>query len=153
MSTYATAAEATTYCTTYRLDALASDTADAYLVCASVAIDRLYGARFIGQKTTDSALQWPRTVSSNTDTFGNERDFTIIPVEVVNATIELAVMLQDGLDPYAQPAAPSTEDKIKIDVIEISTKSAGTAIAPLYKIGVILSPLLGAFQTMRLVRG
>jgi len=162
IDTYASTAEATDYCTLVGIDQLGS--AEASLKQATIAIDRLYGARFIGVKEQlDQPLHWPRRPTASNidqstdwfivDSFGNYRNFTGIPTEVKQATIELAVMIEAGTNPYAQPAAQVTDETVELDVIKTSKKySTGYAAEPLYKLSVILASLLQAGVVIRKVR-
>lgn len=139
--------------------------AEASLKRATLAIDRLYGARFIGFKATlQQPLLWPRHPTMETvdtengayvvDSHGNYRDFTGIPVEVQHAVTELAVMLEAGYDPYVQPEPTVTEESVEVDVIKQSRKFQGVGhrVNEMHKIDVILSPLLHRGSSIRLVR-
>lgn len=156
VDTYITEEDAETYCTAYGLSAL--DDGETYLRQATVAIDRLYGGRFIGTRTEiTQTLQWPRTVTPEGDVYGNARDFSAIPIEVAQATAELAVMLEaDALDPYAQPD-PLVKSKTEtVDVISEQIEySPGVPyrLEPMHKITTILAPLLNVRGAVRLVRG
>lgn len=159
---YASTIEADDYCALAGIDPLG--TAEASLKQATLALDRLYGARYIGIKEQlDQPLHWPRrptaaNIDQSTDwfvfdAFGNYRNFTGIPAEVKQATIELAVLIEAGTNPYAQPASQVTDETVELDVIKTSKKySTGYAAEPLYKISVILAPLLQAGVVIRKVR-
>lgn len=136
---------------------------EAALKQATKAIDRLYGARFIGTKESSTQpLAWPRVVGLSlegpthwitTDAFGNPRDFSTTPIEVEQATCELAVMIDASVDVYAQPQPRVTLDRVKVDVIETSQQYAGGGhmVDPLFKIKLILAPLLWQ-PTLKFVR-
>lgn len=102
---------------------------------ATLAIDRLYGGRFKGVKTDDlQALQFPRDTS------------TTIPQAVEHATVELAVLMANGLNPYVQPDPVVTEETVELDVLKQSRKFASNGYSSnfLHKINVILAPVLYA---------
>ncbi len=145
------------------LDALSNPQTS--LVQATMALDRLYGSRFIGRKAQlDQKLAWPRIPTSSdvsvsddwyyTDSFGNYRDFNSVPAEVIQATVELAVLLEAGFDLYAQPEPLVLELKEKLDVLETQAKFASPRRdeGNLYKINVILAPLLSQGGTIKAVR-
>ena len=149
-NSYADAAMATEYCVLAGISALA--TPEPSLKKATIAIDRLYGARFIGTRlVVGQALAWPRGVS--TDSFGDYRSSSVTPIEVQQATIELAVMSEAGTDAYAQPEPLVTGEKNEAGDAKVSTTYAfGYAVNPLNKISVILAPLLASTGLIRMVR-
>lgn len=134
------------------------------LIQASTAIDRIFGARFIGYKTNSTQkLAWPRVPTTEqetpngfyfVDSLGNIRDYSVVPEEVLQATVELAILIEEGTDIYAQPQANVVEEKTKIDVLETSFKyvDVGYKVVPLYKINLILSPLLISRNGFKVVR-
>lgn len=136
----------------------------ASLIQASTAIDRIFGARFIGYKTNSTQkLAWPRipTGAQETpdgyyfvDSQGNIRDYSVVPEEILQATVELAILIEEGTDIYSQPQANVVEEKTKIDVLETSFKyvDVGYKVVPLYKINLILSPLLVSRNGFKVVR-
>jgi hypothetical protein len=150
---YISDADAASYIALMGLDTL--DDAEPLLRRATQAVDRLYGARFIGSKADSTqALLWPRIVPDGIDADGNVRDFTSIPVELANATVELALLIQDEANVFAQPEPQVTEQSVKVDVIQKTVKYAGTyAPNALHSVVLVLRPLLASSASMRLVRG
>jgi hypothetical protein len=164
-NTYCTEAEAAEYIDLVGGDELSD--AEPLLKRATMAIDRLYGAQFIGRKqNTTQALQWPRTGYGvpiaydqgyyTTDADGNPRDLNVIPLEVKQATIEMAMILDaEEYDPYTQPEARLESSSVQIAVIKVdSTFKSGTGYAadPQYKIRLVLRPILEPAGMIRLVR-
>jgi len=161
-NTYALEAFAIEYAAAAGLEPLAE--AELSLKRATLGIDRLYGARFIGTKTTgEQLLMWPRRPAGPifditpdwylVDSFGNYRNFTELPVELSQATVELAVMIEAGEDIYAQSAPFVVSDTLKVDVIELSqTYQRGYQVSSTSRIALILAPLLAAPGQIRLVR-
>lgn len=144
-NTYIELDDALDYLETYGPDGAIVD--EASLAKATLAIDRLYRGRFKGVKTAeDQPLEFPRNGS------------TTIPSAVAQATAEMAVLIFDDEDVYAQPQPMMTEERVKIDVIETSKKYSGAGYYSnfLYRIQVILSPVLyglGGISTVEVVRG
>jgi hypothetical protein len=105
---------------------------------ATLALDRLYYGRFLGSKTSAAQpLEFPR---------GGE---TTIPTAVAHATAELALLLQDGFDPYAAPPATIVETSFEVDGISRKTKYATSdAVNRLYKLDVILAPYLTLAESL-----
>lgn len=161
---YISVADAAAYCELAGLDSLGVDTAESSLKQATLALDRLYGARFIGLKEQLSqALAWPRRpttaqVDSSqdwyvVDSFGNYRDFSGIPTEVKQATVELAVLIEAGTNPYVQPEPVVTTETVEVDVIKQSRSyQAGYRTDPLFKVTAVLAPLLATGYSIKLVR-
>ena len=161
-NTYVDEAAAAEYCELAGLDALANP--ETSLKRATLALDRLYGGRFIGVKASIAqALAWPRRPTASqvdasqdwyvVDSFGNYRDFNGIPVEVQQATVELAVLIEDGKDVYLQPEPRVVSESVELDVIKQSrTYLSGYMVTPLNKVNVILAPLLTRAGSIRLVR-
>lgn len=118
------------------------------LARASTYLDRIYGARYIGSRTTGAQpLYWPRVVTSYYDSVGNYRsDFlsTEVPVELGYAATELAAkMFNDDFDVFAQPAPMVTEESKSIDSLSISRKYATPySTNAFYSLDLILAPLL-----------
>ena len=120
--------------------------AEADLKRATLAMDRLYGGHFMGVKTNAAQpLEFPR--DGDTD----------IPTALQHATIELAMLMVNGLDVYAQPDPLVTKESVVVDVIEKSVEYASpTATNKLHKVQLILRPLLvgtSAFLSVDVVRG
>jgi hypothetical protein len=163
---YVSVADAAIYCAAQGLDALSDP--ETLLKRATVAIDRLYGGRFIARKiATAQLLGWPRSEGYSfsadengyfyfIDSDGNPRNTQIIPPEVVQATIELAVVLDRGeIDPYAQPNPMVKSEDIQVDVIKTTRSFAapsGYASDPLYIITLILRPVLKNGGYIKFVR-
>lgn len=139
---------------------------EALLKQATLALDRIYGGRFIGRKMTSTQLlHWPRNpdgrMSSNEEGFyfidsdGNFRVYTETPTEIKQATIEIAMMLDAFVDVYAQPEPRVENEQTQIDVIKISKtykQSGGYAVDALHTISLILRPLLNQSSSIRAVR-
>lgn len=161
VDTYISLEDAETYITTYIDDTFTIEDDAAFEVLlrqATTVIDRLYGGRFIGTKeTVDQTLQWPRIVDPEQDSFGNVRDFTETPIELGQATCELALLMDDDVDPYAQLSAPVVKRSIEVDVIKSSYEVLSGSYErtdPLYKVTTVLAPVLvSSASSMRLVRG
>lgn len=88
----------------------------AALVRASAALDGRYGARFAGVKTGGRAqeLAWPRTGAYDACA-GEEVDSATVPVEVENATYEMALieLLTPGaLSPVITPGRITKREKV-----------------------------------------
>lgn len=126
---------------------------------ASKALDRLYGNRYLGfRQIATNILYWPRVFADArphgegefryiiTDSDGNARNLYGIPYELGQATVELALMLENGEDIYAQPNPFLTKEINKVDtlVAEREYKNTGNlySIDPRYHIKLILRPLL-----------
>ena len=128
--TYISLADARQYCVDNGLNSLPEDDAiaEALLKRAAKAIDRRWGNRFIGMKHTISQkMAWPRDVNiSGTfrsqgenwlytlDSDGNPRLFNDIPVEVGEAQVEMALLIDAGEDP---PAAIGCGNALAVEVI------------------------------------
>jgi hypothetical protein len=113
---------------------------------ATLALDRLYGSRFISAKTDSTQpLQFPR--AGDTD----------IPIEVEQATAELAALISNDTNPYVQPDPLVSEESVEIDVIKQSRRFADAYRSnPLYQVTLILSPWLlasGGLRFADVVRG
>lgn len=134
---YVSVGDAEMYITTY-IDSTFSVTDDEEfeipLKQATLAIERIYGGRFIGTPTEpDQALHFPID------------DATDIPAAVEQATSELAFLIaNDEFDPYSQPGGAVKKRDVKVDVIDISLEYGDKAAAsnPLYKIDLVLAPYL-----------
>jgi len=109
---------------------------------ATLAIDRLYGGRFSGYITSPTQdLLFPRN-----------GDLTI-PKAVAHATVELAVLLNGGTNPYAAPEPALTEEQVEVDVLKQVRKFAGGGYAadPLHKITTILAPVLSGSAGLSMI--
>lgn len=170
--TYITLDDARTYAATYSYTQLPTDdtVADKLLRQATLALDRIYGNRYIGTKQqSNQSLYWPRVFGSeNTyeaefgfvivDSDGNPIQFDVIPENLGWAEVELALLQQAGVSLYAQPPAAIIKERDKIDVLETEStygvRGSGTPWSeqPLYNVTLILRPLLkpvGQYQTYR----
>lgn len=148
---YISVEDANTYLAMFGL-ALPADEAlaEGLLKRATMAIDRVYGSRFIGVRYSDKPLEWPRISAAYSM---NNRYLEDIPNEVAYATAEFALMLDAGFDPYAQPAAAITETSVTVDVISTSEKyAAPRRTDTMYNITVILQPVLKTGGALSLVR-
>jgi hypothetical protein len=162
-NTYISQADAEAYADLAGLDALTDPVKS--LKQATLALDRLYGARFIGLKDNlEQPLMWPRRPTSSdvdsatdyylVDSFGNYRSFTGIPIEVAHATVELAMLIESGTNVYAQSDPVVKQETIEVDVIRTSRTyhDIGYRTNFLHKIHVILAPLLTSAASFKLVR-
>lgn len=120
-----------------------------YLKRAAIYLDRLFGARYRGNRTIGSqVLYWPRTQLNYYDALGNYRsDFGTdsVPAELGQAQVELVALLYQGLDVFVQPDPMVKKEVVKLEGIETSVEYAsasGFAPNPLYKIELLLAPLL-----------
>lgn len=152
-NTYVSEADADTYIELMGLAELSAP--EALLKRATQALDRLYGSRFIGSKATSTqALAWPRIVVEDIDSDGNARNFTGIPTEVANATVELALLMDSGSNVFAQPEPMVTKETVQVDVISQSREYASAFSAnALHSVALVLRPLLASTFGARLVRG
>jgi len=159
--TYISYADAVTYATNNGLTLGANQSAtEALLKQATVSMDRIYGNKYLGQKDTiTQPLAWPRLVGSGRphgdgewlyvtyDSDGNPRDFSGLQPELGQAQTELAALVQAGQDIYAQPNPSVSAFTNKVASLEESKTLAnaqGWQQNPLYKISLILRPLLVA---------
>lgn len=160
--TYITLANARAYVSAAGLTPLPTNDADAesLLKKATITLDRVYGSQYIGMKATIAQpLAWLRSFAAQQphgtgewpyitfDSIGNPRDFSQLQPELGQAQCELAVMIQGGVDPYAQPEPFLSVERSKVSSLEQEKqyKSAqGYRADPLYKVALILKPLLKA---------
>jgi len=159
VDTYISLANAQAYASANGLTLGANDSAtESLLKQATVALDRIYGNRYLGEKDTASQpLAWPRLVGSGRphfegeslyvtyDSDGNPRDFSGLQPETGYAQVELAAMVQASVDIYAQPAPAVSAFTNRVASLEESKTLAnaqGWQQNPLYKISLILRPLL-----------
>jgi hypothetical protein len=157
--TYISLEDARTYCTNMGVGPLPTEDADAeaLLKRAAKALDRRWGNRFIGVKSSLSqAMAWPRDVAVTgayrgqgeswaytLDSDGNPRDFNSIPVEMGEAQVEMALFIEAGEDPLQQNAPTMSEYSVTVDVISETKKYAHSYQQPaFYNVLVILRPLL-----------
>ena len=139
-NTYASEAHALAYTTLMGLEEL-TDT-EALLKRATRALDA-YSSRFVGEQS-DSAqpLEWPRTTHDG------------IPSKIADATVELALMLQNSVNVFAQQAPFVTSESVEVDVISTSkTYAAPHREDTLYRISMLLNKYLTSSSSVRLVRG
>jgi hypothetical protein len=170
--TYLSLADARTYVTANGLTPLplVDAEAESLLKRATTTIDRIYGAKYLGSKEDmTQPLAWPRLVGTGyphsdgeslfvtIDSDGNPRDFSGLQPELGQAETELAVMLQAGVDPYAQPDPFLSMERNKVSALEQEKQykgSQGYRADPLYKIGLILRPILElAVGSISITRG
>lgn len=162
IDTYISLADAKTYAAANGLTLASTDPAiEIQLKQATQAIDRIYGARFLGQKDTkEQTLAWPRNYFGSevprahgegewpyvtVDSDGNPRDFSGLQPETGYATVELAALIQNGVNIYAQPDAALSGLRVKVATLEEDRQyknAQGYRTDPLYKIALILRPLL-----------
>lgn len=165
-NSYVDQSEADAYCADMGLDAISDDQ---LLIRATKWIDRTYANRFIGMRVnTTQTLNWPRVPDGDVyytdqgfttiDSDGNYIHLDTIPNYVKEATIEAALMLQDGSEVYSQPSPAVSEESSEVDVLK-STKKYAAPFKPstagdvdLYKIELILRPVLKQKGTIKLVR-
>lgn len=167
VDTYITVADANTYLTGAGLDELDSTDDEKFLKQATKAIDRRYAPRWLGVKSLSTqSLNWPRFITNQFayyqyNAFGDLMSWNSesIPTELGEATAELALMLQNGFDPYAPIAPAITEASEKVDVIQTTYKFDKAFIDlsdEWTKIDLILAPLLGSAKgqgSLTMVRG
>lgn len=150
-NSYATAAQADTYASDRGLSAWTGDTAtkEAALIRATDYIEATYREAWLGyRKTATQALSWPR---SNVEVDLYPIASTIVPVEVRNATIELAIraLSEDLLADQTQRVK-----REKVDVLEIEYADGSDATKRYPFVSRMLSPYIyggsaegGAFST------
>lgn len=170
--TYISLADARTYVTANGLTPLplVDAEAEALLKRATTTMDRIYGAKYLGSKANMTQyLAWPRFVGTGyphstgeslyvtIDSDGNPRDFNGLQAELGYAETELAVMLQAGVDPYTQPEPFLSMERSKVSALEQEKQfkgAQGYRQDPLYKIGLILRPILElAVGSVSITRG
>jgi hypothetical protein len=162
VDTYITLADARAYVTANGLTPLPTVDADAetLLKKSRLTMDRIYSNRYLGMKRTISQpLFWPRIFAQGTphgvnewpytivDSDGNPRDFTQTPPEMGYAQVEMSNLFQTNVDPYAQPDAKTNFVRDVVGSLEhqVRTSDANShRVDPLYKISLILRPLLNA---------
>lgn len=161
-NSYSTYAEYVDYCDLTGRTPVEQTLIEPSLIQATLSLDRKYGGRFIGRKqSATQPLQWPRSpVGSRTidtpdglfftDADGNYRNFNEVPVEVKQATCEIALGILDGNDLLSQESPTVTEETVQLDVISTTTKynAAYQSKTPMtYLTDVILRPLLAPTAT------
>jgi len=163
VDTYISLADARTYVAVQGLTPLPILDADAeaLLKRATIALDRNYGNRYLGIKVSETqTLAWPRNYINSVvniphfegewpyvvvDSDGNPRDFSGLQPETGYAETEMAVMLQANVDLYAQPDPYLSQIRQKVSSLEEEKQfkgNQGYRVDPLYKITLILRPLL-----------
>ena len=168
--TYTTLTDARTYIAAQGLSELPTDDteADVLLRKAAKALDRRWGNRYLGMKETMSQpMAWPRNVGQvgtyrgegetwgyTIDSDGNPRDFSGYPLELCEAQTEMALLLQDGADQFAQSEAAVTEVSQSVGDLS-STKKYKTAYQTpvFYNIAMLLRPLLVQSYGLKAGRG
>lgn len=143
-NSYVTVEEATAYIAEQGLDNLSS--AETMLIRAGTALDRLYGSRFYGcREVQTQSMEYPRSVLGD--------DLQIYPKVLKQAQIELAVLIDSGVNLYAQPEPVIIKETNEIDVLK-ETKEYKQAYSTnfLYKISLILAPIIRNANIIRLVR-
>lgn len=173
IDTYISLDDARAYVTANGLAPLPVDDTDAenLLKQATTALDRLYGNKYLGQKSSmTQPLAWPRIVTMTPipyyagewpyvtyDSFGNPRDFSGLQPETGYAQIELAKLIQASVDIYAQPAPRVIESRNKVATLEQAQKFAGSqgySEDSTYKVGLVLAPILrNAGASIPITRG
>jgi hypothetical protein len=156
-NSYVTFADYQEYCDLTGRTPIAQATIEPKLIQGTLALDRKYGGRFMGRKqSATQPLQWPRSATYartidvadgvyTQDGDGNYRDFNTVPVEVKQATCEMALGLLSGEDVYTQDQPMVTEDIKKVDVLWSTKKYQGTYQPKsqlVFTIDLILRPLL-----------
>lgn len=151
--TYISTADAASYIALMGLASLSD--AEPLLKRATQSIDRLYSGRYIGTKASiTQPLHWPRIVQDDTDADGNIRDFTSIPVDLGQATVELALLIDAGSDVFAQPDPMLISESVQVDVIKQTREFASAYASNVHhKVSLALRALLVSPSTVRLVRG
>ena len=101
---------------------------------ATLAIDRLYGSRFLGYSAEPGQpLFFP--------VFGSEE----IPLRVAQATAELAYLMSEevGFDPYTtpEPSVISISKSVSGVASKTVTYAAPARVDPLHRVNLILGPL------------
>jgi hypothetical protein len=143
---------------------------EALLMQATFWLDRHFGGMFIGWKRYYyQNLQWLRYVSNTLqiqavgesylgtlDSDGNPRDWNQLPIEIANATVDLALMLQDGFNPELQNDAPVDTVTKKLGTLGpmVETKYVqGFNKTTWYPLHQLLRPLLKKPGSVTMVRG
>lgn len=169
--TYISVEDARTYAVANDLE-LPSEDADLELLLkrATKALDRRFGARYIGTKHThDQPLAWPRDVSLvgtyrgtgeswnyTVDSDGNPRVFgSTIPVEMAEGTVEMAVCIDENKNPLEPNLAPYKSKEVTLG--DLSSKyeyaSAQAPLSSFNTVYVVLRPLLKKNTGIAMTRG
>lgn len=156
-NSYVTYTEYQAYCDLTGTTPVQQTVIEPKLIQATLAIDRRFGGRFIGRKTSPTQpLQFPRSstylrnVDSpegfyTTDMDGNYRDLNVVPDEVKQATCEAAAGLLSGANFYTQDGPTVTEETKKVDVLQTTKKYQGQwqqKTDLMFTLETILRPLL-----------
>lgn len=168
-NSYITLEDARAYAELFALDLPSDDVeAEKLLVRAVKSMDKKYAAQYIGyKKTIQQPLQWLRNIGEfNTyrsegelwgytiDSDGNPRDFSTFPPELGEAQVEMAVLIQNGADPFAQSSPKATEASDSIGDLSTSRKySKPYAEDTFSRVKTILRPLLMVSVGLKATRG
>lgn len=167
--TYITLADARDYANDFANSQLPQNDVEAEKILkqAAVALDRIYGARYLGRKSTSSQpMYWPRTFDTGMEDYsdgfmvkdsdGNPADLSNYPVQLGYAQVELALLSLSGTSVYTQPAPAIISESKKLDVLEKQLQYAnsnGYKEDYLYKVSLILRPLLKRSGSVLMTRG
>lgn len=125
-NTYVSLAESNTYFTNQGTQGAVWAAPDAikneYLSNAAFALDRTYGQMYMSQiRRGDSsqALLFPREIFW--DRNGRRVEYGTIPNEIKQAQMEMALLLQQGVDLFPEASSDSVVgDRVKVGDIEVS---------------------------------
>ena len=142
---YATLAAYQAYGATMGWTMGATDAADEInLRRAAVYLDRNYSFVGIRQYQTQ-ALAWPRLVGGLVNDWPVDPD--TIPQAIKDAQMELAYLIQGGLDPFATITGSVGRKKVKAGPVETETEYLGGLAKPrLVAVEGLLGPFLAAGQ-------
>lgn len=169
-NSYITLADARQYALEQGLDLPQVD-ADAItlLTRAAKALDRRFAGRYLGVKAkAANAMQWPRLVgvvgnyrgdgevwNQQIDSDGNPRDLSLIPVELGEAQVEMALYIDAGADALLGNADAIKSESTSVGDLTTSVTYANSS-APTSQFNtvyVILRPLLKQNTGLKMTRG
>lgn len=108
-------------------------------------LDDIYGTRFIGTKSSDTQmLEWPRDGASS------------IPPNIADATVELALLIDSGINPFAPPGPSISSESFSVGPISESKTYAQpyTGFDTFHRIEMLLARFVKSqLNNVRLVRG
>jgi hypothetical protein len=147
---YASTAEASAYADSRGLTfAVAGDDAplaEQALRRATAWVDATYRARFPGYRVNarEQALEWPRYDAYDTE--GNYIESTVVPVEIINATIEAAIREKASPGALSPDVTPGTVKKrVRVEgAVEVEYAVGAGGVRSQVPISTVIDGLLGS---------